>query len=379
MAWQFISDAARLQPEKLRKVKVIMGNEASDLDSAASAIGYAYLQNCMAKINPDIGLVIPILNIPNEDLALKTEVCYYLKKCGIPVQDLYFRDTINFDVLIASSQLEIVLVDHHVLSEQDTFLKPYVTEVIDHRPLDQDWKWENVKKTMEIVGSCATLIAEIAIAQNAFPVPQEVLMLLYGTIILDTACLAETPKKYTAKDVSVLEELEKRLLHKPGRDALYKELLSVRCDITGLSVSQLLRKDMKVVSNIPISSLPLLTQDFLAMPAAEEEIEKFAGTYQHNAVIMLGVSKSGGEFKRELAIFAQEQHLLKMLTDSLTKSQTPNLQLQRIKKNSDGGKLILFQQLNKDASRKQILPVVKQTVVNYEKTFPPSCSCTNKV
>ncbi|XP_047104295.1 exopolyphosphatase PRUNE1-like isoform X1 [Schistocerca piceifrons] len=376
MAWQFVAEVAKLQLGALQKVRIIMGNESCDLDSAASALAYGYLQNCMANRNPNIGTVIPILNIPQEDFILKTEVCYYLKKCGVPLGNLFFRDTINFDLLMSSSELGIVLVDHHALSDKDTSLKPYVIEVIDHRPLDPDWQWENVKKTMETVGSCATLVAELLITQNEFPVPEEVLMLLYGTIILDTACLSDNPKKFTAKDVSVLEEMEKRLVNKPGRGTLYSELLSVRCDITELSISQLLRKDLKVVSNIPVSSLPLLVQDFLSMSDAEEEVERFAESHQYKAVVILGVSKLGNELKREIAIFSQERSLLKVLTDSLTKSKTPNLQLQPIKNFSDSGKVVLFRQLNKDASRKQIVPLVKQAVINYERTHSPGCSST---
>lgn len=42
------------------------------------------------------------------------------------------------------------------------FLKPYVKEIVDHRPLDkQQWNYSNdVKTLIKIVGSCATLIVQ---------------------------------------------------------------------------------------------------------------------------------------------------------------------------------------------------------------------------
>lgn len=53
-------------------------------------------------------------------------------------------------------------MDHHVLARQDLFLAPYVTEIIDHRPKDKSaWNFkEDTRTTIEIVGSCCTLVAE---------------------------------------------------------------------------------------------------------------------------------------------------------------------------------------------------------------------------
>lgn len=55
----------------------------------------------------------------------------------------------------------MTLVDHHVLANQDKFLKPYVIEILDHRPVSPSESWGKLERgtTMEIVGSCVTHVA----------------------------------------------------------------------------------------------------------------------------------------------------------------------------------------------------------------------------
>jgi inorganic pyrophosphatase/exopolyphosphatase len=73
-------------------VNIVMGNESCDLDSAVSALVYAYLlYSEMSADARESVAVIPLLNILRKELPLKTEVTYYLKKNGIPLDLLVFR------------------------------------------------------------------------------------------------------------------------------------------------------------------------------------------------------------------------------------------------------------------------------------------------
>lgn len=73
-------------------MNIVMGNESCDLDSAVSALVYAYLlYSEMSADARESVAVIPLLNIFRKELPLKTEVTYYLEKNGIPLDLLVFR------------------------------------------------------------------------------------------------------------------------------------------------------------------------------------------------------------------------------------------------------------------------------------------------
>ena len=63
--------AAKAAAVARQPCRVVIGNEASDLDSIASSIAYARL--LQAQTPPGGAAVVPVLNIPREDLPLRTE------------------------------------------------------------------------------------------------------------------------------------------------------------------------------------------------------------------------------------------------------------------------------------------------------------------
>jgi inorganic pyrophosphatase/exopolyphosphatase len=73
-------------------VNIVMGNESCDLDSATSALVYAYLlYSEMSGDTRQTVAVVPLLNICKKELPLKTEVTYCLKKNGVPLDLLVFQ------------------------------------------------------------------------------------------------------------------------------------------------------------------------------------------------------------------------------------------------------------------------------------------------
>lgn len=80
-------------PTHYDKVKVVLGNESCDLDSAVSALVYAYI---IHHENKQKGVrnyeVLPFLNVSREDFPLKTEVTFYLKLNGITLDNILTRD-----------------------------------------------------------------------------------------------------------------------------------------------------------------------------------------------------------------------------------------------------------------------------------------------
>lgn len=78
-----------------------------------------------------------------------------------------------------------MLVDHHVLSQQDNCLAKSVIEVIDHRPADKNSKWKNVDVIINNTGSCATLIANKIFSSNVTCLDNVAAKLLHGINILN--------------------------------------------------------------------------------------------------------------------------------------------------------------------------------------------------
>ena len=77
--------------------------------------------------------------------------------------------------LHVGGRLKLTLVDHNVLSQADSHLGTSIFRVIDHhkreKPLDR-------RDTIEMVGSCATLVAEMVL--GLFDNDPLICRLLYG-------------------------------------------------------------------------------------------------------------------------------------------------------------------------------------------------------
>lgn len=77
--------------------------------------------------------------------------------------------------------LTVSLVDHHVLKAEEEYLKNYVVEIFDHRPIDTNASWDatKIKIVIEQVGSCSTLITN-EIFKNEDILSKSLAWLLYG-------------------------------------------------------------------------------------------------------------------------------------------------------------------------------------------------------
>ncbi|NXU92734.1 PRUN1 Exopolyphosphatase, partial [Xiphorhynchus elegans] len=253
-----------------REIHVVMGNEACDLDSTVSALALAYF---LAQSSPAPGAaVVPVLNIPRAELALRSETTFLLRDRGIPPANLVFRDEIDLAGLHRAGLLSLTLVDHHVLPGADAALEEAVVEVLDHRPLERE-RSPPCRVTVEPVGSCATLVTErfaqgppglldgttAALlhgehgghegrggGEGTVPTPLRVPL---GTILLDCINLSPAAGKVTPRDVACVALLEDRFPELPPRDSIFGALQAAKFDVTGLTTEQMLRKDLKVLSS----------------------------------------------------------------------------------------------------------------------------------
>lgn len=175
---------------------VVMGNEAADLDSVASAIAWAYAQ-------PEAKHALPLINIPVKELKLRQDVVLLLQEMGINPTDMLFRDDLE---ALLKNPVEFCLVDHNQLPFDQKELAPFVAEILDHH-VDANAAFPRLKRKIILTaGSNATLVAERILSEHPATMNAELSRLLLIPILIDTAYLTDTVKT-TAKDRAVVETL----------------------------------------------------------------------------------------------------------------------------------------------------------------------------
>jgi len=184
----------------------------------------------------------------------------------------------------ANKKLELILIDHHTLANEDFELKPSIVMIIDHRPLDPAWSWPNVLLNIEIVGSCATLVARNVLQKNPdildtqlssllrgkYYFDNRLLMnaklLLYsiqyfaGPILIDTYNMSDEAGRVTATDVDTLNALEQLGKLTSDRTDVFKKIMHAKTDISELTLEELMIKDLKVTNGIPLVGFSLLVE-----------------------------------------------------------------------------------------------------------------------
>lgn len=284
------------------RVYVVLGNEACDLDSAVSSLVYGYvlyMKDTLPKA------VLSVLNIPFAHFPVKTEVIYYLKECNVDVSNLIFRDHINLKDLQSQGKLKLILVDHHALTFGNEFLHTSVVEVIDHRPQDPEWTWEDTEISLQTVGSCCTLIAHKMISTIENSITSQIAKLLYGPIVLDTACFSESAGIATERDYQVAAKLESICGNQLDKKTIFRDLQVVKADISRLSPSQLLIKDVKMTSGVPVIGLPISVKDFMKDQRAREALKSFCKGLSAPVAVIMGLTINNGVIKRDMTVYAE--------------------------------------------------------------------------
>ncbi|OXB72331.1 UNVERIFIED_CONTAM: hypothetical protein H355_015630 [Colinus virginianus] len=355
--------------QRRQEVHVVMGNEACDLDSTVSALALAFF---LAETSaPPKAAFIPVLNIPRSDFALRTETTFLLRERGIPDSSLIFRDEIDLAGLHRAGLLSLTLVDHHVLpgaltvpvssASADAALEEAVVDVLDHRPLEREWA-PSCQLTVELVGSCATLVTE-RIAQGPPGVlDRTTAALLHGTILLDSINLSPAGGKVTPRDVACVSLLESRFPELPDHDSVYGALQAAKFDVSGLTTEQMLRKDLKTVSGdghvLAISGIYMDIELFLRRPGVLQDLAAFCCSRGYSALVAMTVSfNERHEPTRQLAVYSQHEALRSTLCRALEEATTPALHLQALP--SPWPCVSAYAQGNALASRKKVLPVLR--------------------
>ncbi|EAA09205.5 AGAP004314-PA [Anopheles gambiae str. PEST] len=354
----------------VNKIAVI-GNESCDLDSAVSAIAFAFhLQHSPKLLSPwykPDTIVYPVLNVTRAELPLKTEVTFFLKRQGIALDEMICRDDIDWPT---EQALNVVLVDHHVSS-----LNQNIVGIVDHRPVEAAARFNpNAFKTIELVGSCATLVGRQLFSDGISPEEREgynvALGLLYAAIVLDTVNFSKEADKAKPLDYDMAERIESQLqiteqVRSLHREQLFKSLVDARSDVSELNAYQLLLKDLKIISQndrtVAVPGFPMAVQEYIKLPEWREHLNRFATSTESNVVILLGMKvHPDGSVRRDVGVIPIDgTPLAEKIIAALHASQEMNFELEEIPCSENG---TFYQQHNLRASRKQLIPIVKNVL-----------------
>ncbi|XP_037813656.1 exopolyphosphatase PRUNE1 [Lucilia sericata] len=348
---------------------IVLGNESCDLDSAVCAVSmaYYYQKNRNSCLNtPKAYNYLPVLNIPKRDYPLKTEVKYIFQENNISEEWLTFKDELNEDFLKDSA---FVLVDHHV----SPWLKNCIA-IYDHRPKDAAAIIsDKCDLHLNLVGSCATLVAEKFVNAKMLDASEkEILNLLRSTIVLDTVNFSESAARATPKDLEIclaLEEVLEKFNCLQNRETLFETLVKARADVGSLTASQLLRKDLKILTsnknggniNIAIPGFPLLVQHFISKSGAEDAVKEFAQEFNCSVVLLMGmfVQPEDNSVHRDFGLInISDSTMCESIKKRLLSLDEPNLCVELYNNCNfmDGS---FYKQQNIKITRKHVLPIVK--------------------
>lgn len=354
------------------------------------------------------------MNIPRAEFPLRTEAVCMFKRINIPEEQLLFLDDVDLQRLYNLGNLNVLLVDHNRLASHQKFLEPAVHRIIDHHVDENQCSRASgsENRTIEMVGSCATLVANNLLniseqKQQPEEQPQpsidpSLAELLLGTILVDTVNCDPSKGRTTNADIKAVEVLSSVPLHSPNlsKDALFETLREAKFSLASLTIDELLRKDYKedLACSTPfgISSVGMSLWEMAKRDCEREPLKGSVDTQKDDLItkavysfmerkglsllVIMSTFYEGESFQRQLAFIHKDDAALTEKISSLCSSNSSaNLQmvplaplqspvaadLSTIKDQKTKGlpsPFLSFSQNNSAASRKVVLPLVQGIV-----------------
>ena len=264
-----------------KRLTLVLGNEAADLDSVACAVSLAY--SLHLADDDETRAYAPVVCVPREDFPLRADARWLLDHVGIDVDALTFDGEISFETYARTTRdddaLRLVLVDHNAVASSSAYaaFADAVDAVVDHH--DDEKKYPAACDAVVVpTGSCATLVAEaltgasadaslepsgtaslrVSFFSNRFEktgaarlrVGDPRAALLLAAVLLDTQNLNASATRVHARDAAIVPILAS-LAGTGDVGAFHDELKRRRFDQSGLSPRDLLRRDYKQWRFVP--------------------------------------------------------------------------------------------------------------------------------
>ncbi|MBB6482180.1 DHH family phosphoesterase [Spirochaeta isovalerica] len=338
-----------------KPMTVVVGNEAADLDSMATAVLYAYyLKSLDGAVNS-----VPLINIPRADFKLRTEAVYLFDAAGIDSDELIFAEDLDLKRLNDKDLLSLILVDHNKLSTAHSEFLNCITGILDHHADEKQYP-EGIFTDIRPVGSASTLVGELFIKNAEETVSGPVGTLILGTILLDTVNLDPDAGRVTDADSAVAEKI--MAITGLDRKELFDKLQFEKFNVSSLGSYDLLRKDYKEWQmgsvKCGIGSVLLPVEDWIAKdPGIVSACEKYLKERELDVLFAMNAF-TNPEFTRQIVVYIPDEDLRRKTIDFLEAS---DLGLSEIDSTSVEGseKCAFYNQANLGISRKKLQPIIK--------------------
>ncbi|OSX57360.1 hypothetical protein POSPLADRAFT_1156658 [Postia placenta MAD-698-R-SB12] len=240
---------------------IVMGNEAGDLDSVASAVAYAWYIYTILK-EPSVAL----MQTPRTDLHLRAENLHALSLAGLSPADLLCIDDVPYKRPGPFPSTKFALVDHNRLQGQFTQENhgARVVAVVDHHEDEGFYKDTADPRIITTgIGSCASIVACYLEEKCRDHIPPELASLLLSAIVVDTSgllpgkkaveidhraatFLASRSKPPVLSDAAAFIAAPVPSLHElPALRELSDTLQTKKASVSHLRTRDLLRRDYK--------------------------------------------------------------------------------------------------------------------------------------
>ncbi|KAI5958178.1 PPX1 [Candida theae] len=370
--------------------RVVTGNQSADMDSVVSAITFAFLTHSLKAPGQ---FVIPLIDIPKADFALRRDINKLLQYHDITEDLLYFVE--DFDGFLKNStSIDLSLVDHNGLQGVE-INKAFdaglinVEAIIDHHA--DEGIFENADpRVIRTCGSNSTLVFHYFHSLTSendkfWETNKDVVELLLGPLLIDTSNMTQ---KVEDPDVKAVEFYKRILANdtvnfasQSSYDDFYKTLKTAKKDISGFSFADILRKDYKQFKflhndRVGFSSISKPLSWIANKFSADEIKQDLSKTLKNNQIDLLVITssfnqKETGIHTREFSYYFEEENgkyadlyqsvwqQLELSTD-LYKCEAINSLINAI--NDRDSHLKIFNQKKVTATRKQVVPIVKEAL-----------------
>lgn len=290
----------------------VVGNEAADLDSIASAI---VLSASITHKSNARHSALPFIACKHNELRLRPDAHWMLKSLGLiseaSSESICFADDAasncgKFD--------DAILVDCNGHSDivSALSLQHAVVQVVDHHADDGVQHFGGkCAKQIDTVGSCSTLVAERALLLDEEFVTS-VSELLLAAIVMDTQNLS-CADRTTARDVKAAYILDRHAANCSFRvcnsmQTLYETLKEKRFSQDHFTTMELLHKDYKQFTmgnqvHVGIASISLPLKRLIARQQLVSDVISCMHSKQLDMlIIMSAYETTDGQFVREAAM-----------------------------------------------------------------------------
>jgi exopolyphosphatase len=392
---EFLTGLRRHINEK--PLRFVTGNQSADMDSVVSALSFAFFKAQQAPSEP----VVPIINITREEFKLRKDIGLLLGTYSIGQDLLFFIE--DFERMSENCEkVHLTLVDHCNI-QGDIFHK-YAGEnklqidtIIDHHE-DENVAKDADPRIITKSGSCSSLVFNYFytnLQDKTIFDTSDVCGLLLGPLLIDTSNMTQKVEmedsvafsryimllqdSHISKNMTRLTRAAGDVSTESLMLTYYETLKSAKKDLSGLSFFDILRKDYKQFTfnglRVGFSSLGKLYLWIFNKFSSKDIEEALLRTVNYHNLDMLVITtsytkKTNNEYTREFSYYvkldAPKAGELKeigalarqglSLNDKIYDHGSFEKKLQSI------DNLILFNQGNVQASRKQVVPIIKDVL-----------------